>query len=187
MGIWTILGLNKLFTLKQFCMQAVDAEGCRRGACTGREDPYGHAFLFPLSCSSPTISWKRCLSVHWKTSYTAVSRKRQRHKIVHLTSRPSHFLSHLFPHHCLLFLPQHFCTFPLLPINVVCSRSLPLALSLLNNNPSVCKCLWDYFWPLQGHKALSSLLVLFFYFCFCLLQLCGTEEEPIENINWSDL
>lgn len=51
-----------------------------------------------------------------------------------------------------------------------CVFSCSLALPLVNNNPSVCKCVWRYFWPLQGHIALSSLLL-----CFSLLQLYGSE------------
>lgn len=49
-----------------------------------------------------------------------------------------------------LFSPSMLCVLTLL---------LSLALPLLNNKPSVCECVWRYFWPLQGHKALSSLLL----------------------------
>lgn len=55
--------------------------------------------------------------------------------------------------------------------SMLCVLTLSLALPLLNNKPSVCKCVWLYFWPLQGHKALSSLLLLLFLslsvFLFC--------------------
>lgn len=101
-------------------------------------------FFFSVIAPPLQFPGKDVLSVHWKASY----RERR-----NLTSCPHHSLSHLFPHHLLLLLPQHFCTFPILPIHVVC------VLSLLNNNPSVCKCVWRYFWPLQGHRALSALLL----------------------------
>lgn len=58
--------------------------------------------------------------------YSSEPREAER-QIVHLTSCPSRSLSHLFPYRRLLFLLQHFCTFPLLPIHVVCSLSMSLS------------------------------------------------------------
>lgn len=83
-------------------------------------------FLLPFFCSSPYNFLEKRSGVF--TGGQPLQREEERRS---LTSCPSRSLSHLFPYHLLLFLLQPFCTFPLLPIHVVCS------LTLLNNNPSV--------------------------------------------------
>lgn len=65
---------------------------------------------------------------------------------------------------------------------------LSLALPLLNNKPSVCECVCGaIFGPFKATKR-SPLSCSFSLFLFSIfLQLYGTEQEPIGNVNCGDL
>lgn len=130
------------------------------------------AFFFPpsLSCSSP-------FNFLEKTSACSLEDARYRDQIVHLTSCLSHSLSHLclfspppLPPSALLYFPSspHPCCVFIL--------TLSLALPLLNNNPSVFKCVCGaIFGPSKAtkHSLLSCSFSLFL--CFWPLLLYGSE------------
>lgn len=137
---------------------------CRTGAYSGGKNRCGHTssfFFFSLSLAhklSPTRS-----SPQFPGKDVGLFTGRR--TILHWTERPR-FSSYITSRSFFVSLVLSFSTsmlhlfFPsLLCVFVLPCLALFAAILLLNNNPSVCNCVWRYFWPLQGHKALSSLLL----------------------------
>lgn len=138
-------------------------------ACSGRGSPYGRVCIFFLFTAPP-------LGFLEKTSVCALEDALHRPE-PREAGRPncSSYII-LSSVSVSLVSSSHFCTFPLPPVHAVYSFSLSLALPLLNNNPSVFKrvCVWRYFWPLQGHKTLSTPLPLLFLSPGCYITVSKT-------------
>lgn len=133
--VWTVLWLNKPFTFGHM-------NWLWKELVLEEKISMDTLFFFSLSLLAPPLQFPGRDVYLFAGRHAAQHRARRgRDKFLH------HVLLSL--RRLILFLLVHrCCTLLLLPIRVLCSLSPPLALPQLNNNPSVCKCVWCYFWPL---------------------------------------